>query len=236
MKKRHILLNGILALSVLILLNIFLWKPLYSLFDNLENLKIFIEGYGNVAPLVLIFLVILQIFIAPIPGQIIGIASGYVFGAFWGTLYSMIGVVVGSYLAFLLSRKYGRPIAEKFVKKETLSKFDNFLQDKGVFALFLAFLLPVFPDDVLCYIAGLSNIKIRTLVIIATVGRLPGFLILNMIGAGFANLDTRTSVLLFSIIILVSFFVFIYRKPLEKKFQEIIKSSKNKINFRARKD
>jgi len=157
-----------------------------------------------------------QVLFAPIPGQITGIASGYLFGIFLGTIYSMIGALLGSLIVFSLSRKLGRPFVEKILKPETIKKFDYISGEKGEFALFMIFLLPAFPDDAVCFIAGLTKIPIKKLLLITFLGRLPGFIILNMVGAGIATSQTKFAVIIFSIFMAVSFFIYIYRLKLEK--------------------
>jgi uncharacterized membrane protein YdjX (TVP38/TMEM64 family) len=140
----------------------------------------------------------------------------------------MIGTVLGSAIAFVLARKLGRPFVEKVIDRNTLKKFDYMSEEKGTFALFLIYLLPALPDDAISFMAGLTKIPIRKLIIIAFIGRLPGFLILNMVGSGVANSESKFPVVLFSILMAVSFFVYIYRKKLE------IISSKAVKNFRQK--
>jgi len=137
---------------------------------------------------VLILLQALQVFLAPIPGQVLGAAAGYIFGPWLGTLYSMVGVMLGSILALTLSRRYGRPLVERFVAKETLARMDELIAKGGLWFFFIAFLLPFFPDDALCFLAGLSPIPLRWLLAVMVVGRLPGVAASAFLGAGISHL------------------------------------------------
>jgi uncharacterized membrane protein YdjX (TVP38/TMEM64 family) len=128
-----------------------------------------------------------QVVFAPIPGQALGLVGGYLFGALAGTAYSMVGVVVGSTLVFVLARRYGRPYVERVVDDDVLDRFDSFVERRGVFGLFVVFLLPTFPDDAICALAGLTTLRIRTLVALVAVGRLPTFLLVTYAGEGFAD-------------------------------------------------
>lgn len=193
----------------------YLSAPLYKFFKNPDKIKNFVLSFGIFSPLVFILLQILQVLIAPIPGQIAGFVSGYIFGTFKGTIYTMIGTVLGSTIAFVLARKFGRPFVEKVIDKTTLKKFDYISEEKGTFALFLIYLLPALPDDAISFIAGLTKIPIKKLVLITFLGRLPGFIILNMVGSGVANAQAKFSVILFSILMVVSFLIYIYREKLE---------------------
>jgi uncharacterized membrane protein YdjX (TVP38/TMEM64 family) len=97
--------------------------------------------------------------LAPIPGEVTGIIGGYLFEPILGTLYSTIGLTVGSWLAFSFAKAFGEPFVEKVVKTETLNKFDVFLEHNGGLVIFFLFLIPGFPKDYLCYILGLSKMR-----------------------------------------------------------------------------
>lgn len=204
----------------LVIAGFLLWNNFSYLFSDVNKIKSFVSQFELLAPLVFILLVVLQVFFAPIPGQLIGIASGYLFGAVFGTVYSMIGLVVGSYLAFLSSRYLGRPFVEKVVEKQTLEKFDSFSKTSGSFVLFLAFLLPFFPDDALCFIGGLSEVKLKKLVLVAFIGRFPGFLVLNLLGAGFFNL--KTGIALVATIIVFLIFSYFFREKIKTLYSRFL--------------
>jgi uncharacterized membrane protein YdjX (TVP38/TMEM64 family) len=159
--------------------------PIWSSEEKARNL---ILATGIWGPLVLILLQALQVFLAPIPGQVLGAAGGYIFGPWLGTLYSMAGVMLGSILALTLSRRYGRPLVERFVAKETLARMDELIAKGGLWFFFIAFLLPFFPDDALCFLAGLSPIPLRWLLAVMVVGRLPGVAASAFLGAGISHL------------------------------------------------
>jgi uncharacterized membrane protein YdjX (TVP38/TMEM64 family) len=109
---------------------------------------------------------------APIPGELTGFIGG--------TVYSTIGLIIGSWIAFMLVRFFGEPILEKVVKKEVFEKFDHFMGHKGLFVSFLLFLIPGFPEDYLCYIMGVRLIPTGTFIIISTAGRLLGTIMLSV--------------------------------------------------------
>jgi uncharacterized membrane protein YdjX (TVP38/TMEM64 family) len=184
-KWSHVLIT----LVTLVILGIggFLLWPYLSTFTNPDEAKRLIGEFGPLGPLVFMALQVLQVFIAPIPGQVTGLVGGYLFGPWLGLLYALIGATIGFTLIFLLVRRLGRPFVERFVDKKTLEKFDYIAGTKGVFVLFLVFLLPAFPDDLICYIAGLTKIPIRTLVLVSIAGRLPVYAVLSFTGQGLAE-------------------------------------------------
>jgi len=106
-----------------------------------QALRELIRGYGIWAPVVLILLQTVQVVAAPIPGQVLAIVAGYLFGAWWGTLYNMIGIIIGSTIAFWISRRYGRAYVENIVHEEALGRFDAVSDDYGRSALFFFFRL-----------------------------------------------------------------------------------------------
>ncbi len=216
-KQNIKIINIVILIIIFVFLVIFFWRPFAELFLSSQKIKEFILRFGILAPMALIALTAFQVLIAPIPGQAIGIVSGFIFGPILGTLLNMIGLVIGSYFAFVLARKLGRPFVEKILNKKIIKKFDKLFLEKGIFALFLVYLLPFFPDDAICYIAGLTRIKIKTLIIISALGRFPGFLILNLVGAGMAYSNIIFIIIFLSIPIVLFFIIFF-----KEKFKKVI--------------
>lgn len=212
MKKK---IKIILPIIFIVLIAIIFWKPLTQFFLNAENIHEFVSSFGILSPIIFITIVILQVLLSVIPGQVIGLAGGYLFGIFFGTLYSMIGLITGSFIIFYISRKLGRSFVERIIKKKTLNKFDKLVKKKGIFILFLIFLLPGLPDDINCYLAGLTKIKLRTLVIICAIGRFPGALVLSIVGSGLIS-NTFFSIIFFGIMMIVSLIIYLNRNKLEK--------------------
>lgn len=160
--------------------------PFFSTFTDPERARELVEGFGVWGPLVFIGMQAVQVLLAPIPGQVAGLVGGFLFGTFWGVVYTLIGAAIGFTALFLLARRFGRPLAERFVKPETLARFDTLSSRGGVFVLFLIYLLPAFPDDVISVVAGLTRIRLRTLILVSLAGRFPGYLVLSATGNGVA--------------------------------------------------
>jgi uncharacterized membrane protein YdjX (TVP38/TMEM64 family) len=154
-----------------------------SVFDDPEELYAQIDAYGIWGPVVVAGLQTLQVLFAPIPGQVVGMAAGYLYGVVWGSALSLAGLGLGSWLAILLARRLGRPLVLRVARPETIERLDNLSQRHGLWAFFLVFLLPFLPTDVGCFVAGLTPLPIPILVILALIGRLPGVILLNWLGA-----------------------------------------------------
>ena len=140
-------------------------------------------SYGPLAPLLFILLQVLQVVVAPIPGEASGFLGGYLFGTFPGFLYSSLGLTLGSGLAFGGGRLLGAFFTARFRETAVYRRF-NHLVSKGDFLIpFLLFLIPGFPKDSLSYLLGMSSMPWPVFLFIATVGRIPGTLILSLQGA-----------------------------------------------------
>ncbi len=167
----------------------FLSAPhLYQLFSNRSALETFLEQAGPWAPVGFVILNVLQIIIAPLPGNIIGVAGGYVFGFAMGFLLNLISMVIGSLSVFQLSKRFGKPLVDRFVGHKTSSFLGKLSTKKGIRGIALVFLLPFVPDDALCFVAGLTPMSTRTFLFLILGFRTPGLLVSTLTGAGLINL------------------------------------------------
>ncbi|MGV3011076.1 TVP38/TMEM64 family protein [Streptococcus thoraltensis] len=123
----------------------------------------FITNLGIFGPLVFILLQIIQVVYPIIPGGMTCVVGHAVFGPLYGFIYNFIGIFSGSLLNFYLARKYGESFAKTFVSEQTYNKYTAKLDKGQGFQYFLiaAFILPGFPDDFLCMVAGLSNMSFK---------------------------------------------------------------------------
>ena len=163
-----------------------LWNQvnkLYHIYQDPHQLKKVISSFGPYAPLAYILLQIMQVVIAPIPGGAIEFLGGYLFGVKAGFVYSMIGLILGSWFAFSLARVFEKIAVEKFVSEQTRKKFNYLVEHEGTILSFILFLLPGFPKDALCYILGLTPMHLGIFLAISTIGRIPGTLMAILQGA-----------------------------------------------------
>jgi uncharacterized membrane protein YdjX (TVP38/TMEM64 family) len=149
---------------------------IYEILHDRHELKVILHSFGPYSPLAYILLQIIQIIIAPIPGGAIEFLGGYLFGVTSGFFYSMIGLILGSWMAFSLARIFEKLAVEKFVSPKTIKKFDYLVGHEGTILSFLLFLIPGFPKDALCYLLGLTPMHTGIFLIISTIGRVPGTL------------------------------------------------------------
>lgn len=118
---------------------------------------------GILAPCLFILIQIVQVVYPVIPGGLTCVLGHVIFGPFLGFIYNTVGIFIGSLVSFMLARKYGAQFAKIFVSDDTYNKYIPCLDKGKYFERFLAaaFILPGFPDDFLCMVAGLGKMSLR---------------------------------------------------------------------------
>lgn len=157
-----------------------------GIMDNLTSLKAFkqyINDFGAKADIAFFIIQLVSVIFAPIPSNISSAAGGMIFGLWKSFTISTTAIILGSVLVFLLARKFGKPFAEKFVSPQISNKYGHLLAVKGDILLAIVFLLPFLPDDAICIIAGLSNIKFSKFLTIILFTKPWGILAASAIGS-----------------------------------------------------
>ncbi|MFZ7119457.1 MAG: TVP38/TMEM64 family protein [Eubacteriaceae bacterium] len=185
---------------------------------SVEGLKNYLLSFGLLTPIIFFVIQTLQVVIAPIPGNITGLVSGGLFGIFFGFILSGSAIILGSTIDFYLARRYGKPLVKRIIKESTLEKYEKKSHGRFGKGLFVVFLIPFVPDDILCFIAGLSKMDYKLFFIMLLLGRMPGTLITVLIGAGSINNDYKTIGISLTIYIILIFIMFKYNS----KFKDLI--------------
>ena len=207
-----VILAGLILFSIYHY-NFQLWTKATNLYEALHDrpqLKVIIRSFGPYSPLAYIIIQILQVIIAPIPGGAIEFLGGYLFGVKAGFIYSMIGLLLGSWIAFSLARIFEKLAVEKFVSPQTIKKFDYLIGHEGVILSFLLFLIPGFPKDALCYLLGLTPMHTGIFLVISTIGRIPGTLMACLQGGKAFEHQYKTFLILLGISALAILAFYIY--------------------------
>ncbi|MGQ9689547.1 MAG: TVP38/TMEM64 family protein [Desulfobaccales bacterium] len=215
-----LLAAGAVALLLLYLVVQFwlpLWawlSPYYEFASNKKRVKAAVKAAGLLGPLVFIGLQALQVIFAPIPGEASGFLGGFLFGAPLGMFFSTVGLTIGSAGAFLLGRWLEKRFVARMVSPETMERFDFLMERQGALVSFILFLIPGFPKDYLCFILGLSPMDFRVFLVISTIGRLPGTLMLSLQGAQVYKGNYWNTVLLLAVSVVLAGLALIYREKL----------------------
>ncbi|WP_096395865.1 TVP38/TMEM64 family protein [Halorubrum trapanicum] len=152
-----------------------------------EALRTWLDQFGIFAPIVFIGIQALQVVVAPIPGQVVALVAGFLFGPLWGTVYSLTGVLIGSAVAFSLSKRYGRSFVENVIHEDVIERFDGFVDTVGVPGLFAFVIIPGLPDDAICFLSGLTKWSLPTFMGVIAVGRLPAYVLTVYAGGELAS-------------------------------------------------
>jgi uncharacterized membrane protein YdjX (TVP38/TMEM64 family) len=195
-----------------------IWGPaLWELLSDQERFKTWLESYGAFAALVFIVIQALQVILFFIPGEITQFAGGYIFGTWKGLLLSYVGITLGSVTAFYLARLFQHAVIDLLVDRQTVRRFDRLVYGKsGYWPMFILFLIPGIPKDLLCYIAGLTPMHVVTFLLISTLGRFPGVLLSSIFGDGLAERDWTTVGLSVGIALGLVGLVYLFREPIER--------------------
>lgn len=207
MKKSIKVILWIIAAAAVIVL-VILCIPLVKLLCTEEGRNVIdkkVESFGSLAPLAFICIEIVQIVAAFIPGAPIEVMSGVLFGGFWGVIWCLAGIFIGTVIVFFLVRKFGRPLVYKLFPKEKLDAVKILNDEKKLtLTVFILFVIPGTPKDFLTYIAGLTKIKPSRFFITAAVARTPSMACSVLMGANLGNGRFLISLILFAVIIAAS--------------------------------
>ena len=178
-----VILLGIIMIGYLILKE----TGVLAQFDSVEKIEAILKKYRSASILIFIAIQFLQVTFIPIPAAVTTVAGSYLFGPWLTVLLSLTAIIPASLFAFMLGRWLGKPFVSWMVGKETMEKYLTKTSGKERTVFFTMFLLPFFPDDALCMIAGITPMSVkyflttmfitRPITVIATVFFMSGVLI-----------------------------------------------------------
>jgi uncharacterized membrane protein YdjX (TVP38/TMEM64 family) len=198
--KSNINVNIILVtlfVGTLAFLTIRFGPELTRMVSNPQQFREYLLSFGRWSAVVFMLFQVVQVVIAVIPGEPVQLAGGYMFGTFLGTIYSTIGITVGYLIVFFVVKLFGYPLVKKLVSEKEFEKFSLLINSSKLEAtIFLLFLIPGIPKDILVYIAGLTPINPIIFFLIITIARTP-----SMIGSSYIGAKIETSEYLIAIIV-----------------------------------
>lgn len=172
-------------IDILWLIVIILIILVFIFFDSVipapEVVESWTDQFGVFGPLVIIGIIIIETVIAPIPGTLVPIVIGALYGIWPGILYAWIGNMIGSIIAFWIARRFGRPVVKKIVSEEKIQRYDNYLHSRRIM-IWVVYFIPLLPLDVLSFVIGLSQIRFRFFLGVIAAGFTGNLLILTLFG------------------------------------------------------
>lgn len=190
--------------------------------DDWDEMDRVLTRLGAWSVVALLLAQAIQVLIPIIPSQLLGMASGYLYGISWGAALSLAGTAIGSWTAIWLARRYGRPFVEKHTTAETIDKIDALSRKYGAGAFFLVALIPFLPTDVGCFVAGLTPLRKAEVLMFIALGRLPGILVLNVLGATSTQISLETMVMVTVFTLVVAAVLFHFRQRLERAAHDLM--------------
>lgn len=209
-KKVNSIIFLLILLVFFLILTILIGKPMIEFVSEPEKFRHWVNGHGFFGKIVFLVMQVFQVLFSIIPGEPLEIGAGYAFGAFEGTILCMIGNLIGGVLIFLFVRTLGVRFVEIFFPLEKIQSL-KFLQDERKFntIMYIVFLLPGTPKDLLSYFAGLTKIKWSEWIFITTVGRLPSIVTSTISGGALGEKKYITAIVVFAITATLSILGFI---------------------------
>ncbi|MBP3866657.1 MAG: TVP38/TMEM64 family protein, partial [Eggerthellaceae bacterium] len=154
----------------------------------------------------------LQIVVAFIPGEVVQLAAGLMYGPLFGTLIILTGCVISSAVVYLLVHKLGAPFVQNMVSTEHLEKFRTFEKTgKLDIVVFILFLIPGMPKDVFTYLVPLTDMDMKRFLILSNVGRIPGVLASTYTAHGIFEGDVVGPIVVVCIVAIVAVIGFVFR-------------------------
>ena len=180
-------------------------RPLIRWLGEPDQFRDWVSDKGALGVLAFIGLMLVQVVIALIPGEPFEIAAGYAFGALEGTVLCVAASAIGSMLVFGLVRRFGIRLVEIFFSKEKLRSL-RFLRasPKRDYLYLLVFMIPGTPKDLLCYFAGLTDIRFPVWLIICSLGRVPSIITSTIGGSALSTKNYWFAVGVFAVTLALS--------------------------------
>ncbi len=200
---------GISALVIFVLFSAammyFVGVPLVRFLSEPEQFRQWVSEMGILGHIAFLGIMVLQVVIALIPGEVVEIGAGYAFGFWQGTFLCLLGATIGSALVFGLVRKFGSKLVEAFFPIEKIHSLKWIQNTRRLNTIvFIVFFIPGTPKDLLAYVVGLTPIKFRTWMAITFVARIPSVVTSTMGGNALGSRQYLSAIIVFAVTLLVS--------------------------------
>ena len=207
--------------GVIVLIVVLAWPTIHDIFEE-GGLELLIQRMHEAGPmgvLILLGLQLLQVIVAFIPGEVVQVAAGMLYGPFGGTAVILVGVVIASTVVFQLVHVLGAPFVRSMVSDSFLDKFRTFEKSgKLNIIVFILFLIPGLPKDVFTYIVGLTDMKLGTFLLLSTLGRTPGVFVSSFAASSIMEGDFTTSAIMFGALAIIAALGVIFRDKIMDRF------------------
>lgn len=193
--------GGLIAFFVLMAVVCVAIAPLILELTEPGGVERVVQDVRNAGPggvLILLGMQFLQVVVAFIPGEVVQVAAGMMYGPWGGAAVVLVGCVISSAFVFFIVHKLGAPFVRAMIPEKWMGKLEDFEgTDKLDVMVFVLFLIPGLPKDVFTYLVPLTDMSMRNFLVLSAVGRIPGILMSTLAADGLMEGDIMRSVLLF---------------------------------------
>lgn len=226
--KRFIIVTLIFAIVILGAYFALKYTGMLDKFNSAEDIKNFILSGGNLSVFLFVLLQFLQVTFLPLPAFLTTVVGALIFGPLNCFIMSIIAIMLGSVFAFYLGRKFGKGILTWIAGKEDAEKWSNKLTN-GKYAFFLMMLFPLFPDDVLCVAAGVTNMSLKFFFITNLITRPIGIFCICFLGSGELIPFSGYGLIVWPILIVLLIICFVISIKYQDKIEKIIDNFSEKL-------
>lgn len=222
-KYKKVLIATTILIIILGIACILLYKPMMDILRNPQQLSITLQNLGIWGVLAMILIIAIQVVFAFLPGEIVEVLAGFIFGNIAGMLICIIGMGLGTMIIFGLTRLIGESFLYRMIDRDKLLSV-SFLQNhqRLEMILFIIFFIPGTPKDLITYFAPLLNINLIKFLLITSIARIPSIVTSTISGNALNEQNYVLSVLVFVITGIISLFgIYFYHNHITKDNKEI---------------
>lgn len=214
--------GGLIAfLALMVVIMVLLWPYIHEVFEP-GGLSRVIDDVRNAGPLgflILLAMQFMQIVVAFIPGEVVQMAAGMMYGPWLGAAVILLGCIISSAFVFVVVHRLGAPFVQDMVPTKYLDKFRAFEESgKLSIVVFILFLIPAMPKDTFTYLVPLTNMRMRDFLVLSNVGRIPGIVISTYAANGLVDGNITQSLVIFAVVAVIAIVAIVFRDKIMNLF------------------
>lgn len=214
--------GGLIAFfALMVIVVILIWPYIHEVFEP-GGLSRVIDDVRNAGPLgflILLAMQFMQIVVAFIPGEVVQMAAGMMYGPWLGAAVILLGCIISSAFVFAVVHRLGAPFVRDMVPTKYLDKFNAFEESgKLSIVVFILFLIPAMPKDTFTYLVPLTNMRMRDFLVLSNVGRIPGIVISTYAANGLVDGNIKQSIIIFAVVAVIAIVAIVFRDKIMNFF------------------
>lgn len=214
--------GGLIAFfALMVIVVILIWPYIHEAFEP-GGLSRVIDDVRNAGPLgflILLAMQFMQIVVAFIPGEVVQMAAGMMYGPWLGAAVVLLGCIISSAFVFAVVHRLGAPFVRDMVPTKYLDKFNAFEESgKLSIVVFFLFLIPAMPKDTFTYLVPLTNMRMRDFLVLSNVGRIPGIVISTYAANCLVDGNITQSIIIFAVVAVIAIVAIVFRDKIMNLF------------------